>query len=59
MKIYTPPFEITPNIIKIIYKISKHQKGQVFLNANVPNHDTLINTHIYLSVKHNIPLNFS
>ena len=29
----------------------------MFLKVNVPNYDTLINTHVYLSVKHNIPLN--
>ncbi|MGN0032112.1 MAG: DNA-binding domain-containing protein [Candidatus Gastranaerophilaceae bacterium] len=38
-------------------KIPKPQKGRVFLKVNVQNYDTLINTHVYLSVKHNIPLN--
>jgi integrase/Fe-S cluster biosynthesis and repair protein YggX len=52
------------NLDRILYipdilfnKIPKHQKGQVFLKVNVPNYDTLTNTHVYLSVKHNIPLN--
>lgn len=38
-------------------QIPRHQKGQVFMKVNVPNYDTLINTHVYLSIKHNIPLN--
>lgn len=38
-------------------KIPKHQKGQMFLKVNIPNYDTLINTHVYLSIKHNISLN--
>ena len=52
------------NLDRILYipdilfnKIPKHQKGQVFLKVNVPNYDTLVNTHVYLSLKHNIPLN--
>ena len=45
-------------IPKVLFnKILKHQKGQLFLKVNVPNYDTLINTHVYLSVKHDIPLN--
>ena len=52
------------NLDRILYipdilfnQIPKHQKGQVFMKVNVPNYDTLINTHVYLSIKHNIPLN--
>ena len=32
--------------------IPKHQKGKVFLKLNTQNYDTLINTHVYLSIKH-------
>ena len=38
-------------------KIPKHQKGRVFLKVNIQNYDILINTHVYLSIKHGIPLN--
>lgn len=38
-------------------QIPKQQKGQVFMKVNIPNYDTLINTHVYLSIKHNIFLN--
>ena len=42
----------------VLFKtIPKHQKGQVFLKVNIQNYDTLINTHVYLSINHNIPLN--
>ncbi len=38
-------------------KIPKHQKGRVFLKVNIQNYDALINTHVYLSIKHGISLN--
>ncbi len=44
-----------PNVLFNL--IPKHQKGRVFLKLNIQNYDTLINTHVYLSIKHNIPLN--
>lgn len=34
-----------PNIL--FNQIPKHQKGQVFMKVNIPNYDTLINTHVY------------
>ena len=52
------------NLDRILYipdilfnKIPKHQKGHVFLKVNVQNYDTLINTHVYLSIKQGVPLN--